>query len=268
MKYVVEQKQQKEHVLLNTVYKAMETEYIDGQPRPTWKLTDGICKESLAFETAQREGVPETIIKRAEELYLSAYAKDSSKPRKDTEVECFTSDIDVRSFDKAYDQPSSIRKKTMHSTIASTNRMEVLRREVETAVTNICQKALLELYKKKNMSELAIVNCVLIAAREQPPPSTIGASSVYVLLRPDKRLYVGETDDLEGRIRTHRSKEGMENASFLYFLVHGKSIACQLETLLINQLPSQGFQLTNIADGRHRNFGTSNVSLENVTLHR
>lgn len=179
----------------NTVYKAMETEYIDGQPRPTWKLTDGICKESLAFETAQREGVPETIIKRAEELYLSAYAKDSSKPRKDTEVDCFTSYIDVRSFDKAYDQPSSIRKKT-HSTISSTNRMEVLRREVESVVTNICQKALLELYKKKNMTELAVVNCVLIAAREQPPPSTIGASSVYVLLRPDKRLYVGEVLNL------------------------------------------------------------------------
>lgn len=250
-----------------TVYKAMETEYINGQPRPTWKLTDGICRESLAFETAQREGVLETIIKRAEELYSSVYAKDSC-PQHETKVELSTYDKDNKLFNKAYEQLSSTEEISVCSLVASTNRIDVLREEVESAVMNICQKQLLDFYKKKNISELAAVKCVMIAAREQPPPSTVGASSVYVLLRPDKRLYVGETDDLWGRVRAHRSKEGMQNASFLYLLVPGKSIACQLETLLINQLPSQGFQLTNLADGRHRNFGTSDMSLENVTLHR
>lgn len=68
-----------------------------------------------------------------------------------------------------------------------------------------------------------------------------------------------QTDDLQGRVRAHRSKEGMQNASFLYFLVPGKSVACQLETLLINQLSTQGFHLTNLADGKHRNFGTSDL---------
>lgn len=176
----------------NTVYKAMETEYTDGQPRPTWKLTDGICKESLAFETAQREGVPETIIKRAEELYLSAYSKDSSKRQKDVEVESFTSDIEFSSFDKAYDQRSSIRKNPTHPAIASANLMEIFQRKIESVVTNICKRSLLELNKKNNMTELAAVKCVLISARQQPPPSAIGASSVYILLRPDKRIYVGQ----------------------------------------------------------------------------
>lgn len=69
-------------------------------------------------------------------------------------------------------------------------------------------------------------------------------------------------------MRAHRSKEGMQSASFLYFLVPGKSMACELETLLINQLPTRGFQLTNVADGNHRNFGTSNLSLESVISHR
>lgn len=68
-----------------------------------------------------------------------------------------------------------------------------------------------------------------------------------------------QTDDLEGRIRAHRSNEETWNASFIYFLVPGKSMACQLETLLINQLPSLGFRLTNIADGNHKKFGTSDV---------
>ncbi|KAI5418667.1 hypothetical protein KIW84_043045 [Lathyrus oleraceus] len=53
----------------------MGTTCIDGQTKPTWKLTDGVSKESLAFETARREGVPEVIIKRAEDLYLSVYTK-------------------------------------------------------------------------------------------------------------------------------------------------------------------------------------------------
>jgi hypothetical protein len=57
----------------------------------------------------------------------------------------------------------------------------------------------------------------------------------------------------------------MQNASFIYFLVPGKSLACQLETLLINQLSNQGFQLTNVADGKHRNFGTS-VPIESVPV--
>lgn len=80
--------------------------------------------------------------------------------------------------------------------------------------------------------------------------------------------YYYQTDDLEGRIRAHRSKKGMDNASFIYFLVPGKSLACQLETLLVNQLPNQGFQLANQADGKHRNFGTSSISLESVSAHR
>ncbi|GFY81329.1 MUTL protein homolog 1 [Actinidia rufa] len=225
----------------HTVHKALATEYVDGLTKPTWKLIDGICKESLAFETAQKEGIPEAIIQRAEELYFSVYKKDALMERNDTKLE-----------------------------VESTNRMEILRNEVESAVTILCQKKLIELYGKENTSELVEVNCVAIAAREQPPPSTIGSSSVYVMLRPDKKTicwrgnivmslnalrektYV--TDDLDGRIRAHRSKDGMHNVSFLYFLVPGKSLACQLETFLINQLPNQGFQLINLADGKHRNF--------------
>ena len=59
----------------NTVYKAMGTEYVDGRTKPTWRLIDGICRESLAFETAKKEGMPESIIQRAEDLYFSAYTK-------------------------------------------------------------------------------------------------------------------------------------------------------------------------------------------------
>ncbi|XP_048491768.1 DNA mismatch repair protein MSH1, mitochondrial isoform X2 [Beta vulgaris subsp. vulgaris] len=241
-----------------TVNKAMSAEFVDGQTVPTWKLVDGICKESLAFETAQREGVPETLVKRAEELYLSVYA--SEMHLKDLKPNCFGSNAYVNDASESHYMSTSFSKVNLAT------QMKTLKQEVLDAVTAICQQKLVELHKMPNSSQIPEINCIFIAAREQPPPSTIGASSVYVMLRPDKKIYIGETDDLQGRIQAHRSKEGMQSAAFLSFVVQGKSVACQLETLLINQLPERGFHLANIADGKHRNFGTCNSILEPVTV--
>lgn len=219
----------------NVVFKAMGAECINNETMPTWKLIDGICRESLAFETAQREGVPEELISRAMELYDAVYAKDSLNT------------------DEQFPAPAMVH------TVRSVRSADTLSKEVENAVISLFEERLMELYKNHDFLEPSPLKCVLIGAKEQPPPSTIGASSVYIMLRPDRKLYIGETDDLQGRVRAHRSKEGMQNAPFLYFLVPGKSVACQMETLLINQLPTRGFHLTNIADGKHRNFGTADV---------
>nr|WHU50367.1 MutS-like protein [Allium cepa] len=232
----------------NIMHKAMGTEIIGGCIKPTWKLINGVCRESLAFETASREGIPETIINRAEELYLSTNMKSTES--ENLKAKSYANSLEVST------EPSF-----------GTN-MHLYQKAVEAAVTIICQKKLIELYKKKTVPELAEVVCVSIGVREQPPPSTVGTSSIYVLFRPDKKLYVGQTDDLVGRVRSHRSKEGMKSASFIYMIMPGKSIASQLETLLINQLPNQGFRLTNKADGKHRNFGTSStLALESLSLH-
>ncbi|NP_001238217.1 DNA mismatch repair protein [Glycine max] len=235
----------------NTVHKAMGTTSIDGQIMPTWKLTDGVCKESLAFETAKREGIPEHIVRRAEYLYQLVYAKEMLFAENFPNEEKFSTCINVNNLNGTH----------LHSKrfLSGANQMEVLREEVERAVTVICQDHIKDLKCKKIALELTEIKCLIIGTRELPPPSVVGSSSVYVMFRPDKKLYVGETDDLEGRVRRHRLKEGMHDASFLYFLVPGKSLACQFESLLINQLSGQGFQLSNIADGKHRNFGTSNL---------
>lgn len=248
----------------SVVYKAMGSEYVDGQTLPTWKLVDGVCKESLAFETAQREGIPQAIIQRAKELYSSVCAKDLVSRSNSADSELTVSEMDNFISDTD-ERQNDTRKVAMHSADRSFSYMESLCNEVENYVTLICKKRLSGLYKKEMAGELPSVNCVHIGAREQPPPSTIGTSSVYVMFRPDRKLYVGQSDDLEGRVRAHRLKEGMQNASFLYFLVPGKSIACQMETLLINQLSSRGFLLANLADGNHRNFGMPTLSLESMT---
>jgi dsDNA-specific endonuclease/ATPase MutS2 len=49
----------------------MGTNEVDGRYYPTWKLADGACRESLAFEVARKEGVPADVVDRAEELCVT-----------------------------------------------------------------------------------------------------------------------------------------------------------------------------------------------------
>ncbi|XP_010550854.1 PREDICTED: DNA mismatch repair protein MSH1, mitochondrial [Tarenaya hassleriana] len=226
----------------NVVYKAMGAENVEGKTIPTWKLTDGICRESLAFETAKREGIPQAVIQRAEGLYRSVYAKNSSSERD------ISSAVNLERSGEIGNQGQK--------EVSSERSLE---RDLAEAVVTICRKKMVELCKKKNIVEPVAMECLAIGVRELPPPSTVGSSCVYVMVRPDKRLYIGQTDDLEGRVRSHRAKEGLQSSSFLYMAVPGKSIACQLETLLINKLHDRGFPLSNLADGKHRNFGTSDI---------
>ncbi|VFR01558.1 unnamed protein product [Cuscuta campestris] len=253
----------------NTVYKAMGSDYIDGRTVPTWKLVDGICRESLAFETALREGIPEKIIHRAEQLYQSYYNGQSSPSMdRDPEQKKSNHKPDMNMNDERPDRFNGSRQKYTTSTPKSTNVTKTwCKEDLEKSITTICQEKLMKFHKIENTSESSI-KYFMISVREQPPPSTIGTSTVYVMLRPDNKLYVGQSDDLGGRIRSHRADEGMEKACFLYFCVPGKSVACELETLLINQLPKHGFQLTNVSDGRHRNFGTSDHSFEAAPMFR
>lgn len=76
--------------------------------------------------------------------------------------------------------------------IETTSKTDALRKKIEGAITAICQKKLIEFHKDTNTLKFAGIQCVLIDVREKPPPSTIGASSVYVILRPDGKFYVGQ----------------------------------------------------------------------------
>ncbi|PKU66830.1 DNA mismatch repair protein MSH1, mitochondrial [Dendrobium catenatum] len=164
----------------NVIFKQMGIEIVDGHIKPTWKLFDGVCRESLAFETAQREGLPESIVRRAEELYLSREMQSSS------EAVYLKSQPDLKESVLNYDSL----KTNCIATISGT--MKELQREVENTLTIICQRKLIEVYKEKSTSELLELSCFKIGPREQPPPSTVGNSCVYVLFRPDNKLYIGQ----------------------------------------------------------------------------
>lgn len=177
----------------NTVYKAMGTVYADGRTIPTWKLIDGICRESLAFETAKNEGISEAIIQRAEDLYLSNYGKEGISGKEKTDLNFFVSSHGrLNGNGKSQLQSSGVIVGTDQPKTETTSKTGVLWKKIEGAITAICQKKLIEFHKDKNTLKLAEIQCVLIDTREKPPPSTIGASSVYVILRPDGKFYVGQ----------------------------------------------------------------------------
>lgn len=172
--------------LSNTDFKAMGTEVVDGCILPTWRLMDGICRESLAFQTARKEGMPDLIIRRAEELYLamSPNKQTSSMVHHEPSIANSTANGLV-------DKPDSL----INGLELPSGAFGLLQKEVESTVTTICKKKLLDLYNKRSISELVEVVCVAVGAREQPPPSTVGRSSVYIIIRRDNKLYVGQVLD-------------------------------------------------------------------------
>ena len=265
----------------NVVQKSMGLRMIAGQVQPTWKLMSGPCRESLAFEVARKEGVPENVVQRAEELYEellysirqdtgihSARDSDNSwmagikETRASSNGE--TSMLAVEEFDQ-----SGIL--TVVSKIAGGSNVRLSEQRRGLVLVNGVQKSkpkrnlkdMMEIYNstcKKKLIEIGAVNChdvscSLLGPRQLPPPSTTNHSCVYMLQRPDGKFYVGQSDNLLARVRRHRTE--WNEAPFLYVIVANKSVACELETILINQLALLGFALVNKADQKHRHFGTA-----------
>eukprot|EP00850_Spirogloea_muscicola_P006731 SM000032S12115 [mRNA] locus=s32:686441:686946:+ [translate_table: standard] len=76
--------------------------------------------------------------------------------------------------------------------------------------------------------------------------------------RPDNRFYVGQTDNIWGRIRAHRAK-GLRGATIADVRMPDMSAARSLETVLIGLLQARGTLLTNTGDASHRHFGLRKV---------
>ena len=188
------------------------TEDSNGQLNWTYKLEDGICTNSLALHTASKFGLPESIIKRAEEL---SHHWDADKDDH-TESSVAVTDYPVASG---------------NATSNSINHVATI------------------------LEEIVGENSTRIPPSYITPPSYEGISCVYVLqVRDDEkrmRYYVGETDSLSQRLSQHRSK-GKDWSSLSAIAVkikEGKSTARNVESLVIQQMAKDGFNLVSITDG-------------------
>ncbi|MCO5557445.1 hypothetical protein L7F22_011009 [Adiantum nelumboides] len=272
------------------VYKAMGTARVDGMLKPTWKMDDGFCRESLAFETARSEGVAESVLNRARELYIMYYESPQSAVTNEAVVSIASpvsctglSDQRKRVLEVGgykYSTSECTGKVTALTQSRKKNAIEAideLARLTHGAVsqcvngkaTNGATQLFEETCRRKIYSTCSMKNAIgyqditftKVGSCEQPPPGATGRSCVYFMRRPDDRFYIGQTDNITGRIKAHRSKPGLQGAVFVYVQIPNKSLACELETFLLNELPSYGIELVNKVDQNHRHFGTRNSEL-------
>eukprot|EP00536_Pseudo-nitzschia_multiseries_P003783 jgi/Psemu1/186574/e_gw1.59.102.1 len=179
----------------------------------THKLEDGRCTDSMALVTAERFGLPEEILRRAEELtqfipQRTATDFDSCE-RTDEDPQSRKPDRDSRLV------PSS----------SSASSVEIPPRHIPPA-------------SLANRSCLYVLQLVPPALSSSSPPPAI-------------RYYVGETDSIAKRLSQHRKKGGAwSRCKAVVFPVGNKSQARYCESALIGEMARAGYALESIVDGR------------------
>jgi len=184
-------------------------------------LEDGVCTDSLAIRTAQHFGMPNAVLARAESF-------SEFLPLTERLISLATPLPGEASALPGGEGEGEGTALPNHSAD-----------DAECEIVRIIQS----LTGQKALS---------IPPKWTAPPSMECGSCLYVLDFDNRKCYVGETDNLEQRLRSHRSKGG-QWSTFRAFAVpvNNKSKARSLESRLIRQFARDGFHLESIWDGRH-----------------
>ena len=216
----------------NLGFMKMETVVRDEWKRETtWKIVDGVCTESLAYQVAEKYGVPSDIVDRAYQLSL---------------------DLDLGGATEKEEEEKEVRGRGPPPPPAPASVEEAPTFEQGVGV-------LLGLAEEVASGEPArgSLRAVRLERGSCPPPSAVGFSCLYVLTRGGQ-FYVGETDDISGRFQSHQAA-GFEDFAFVKLDGEGKggkSVARLLETKAIRKMEAMGFDMLSDADGKHQNFAT------------
>jgi len=196
---------------------AIERDDESGQLKWTYTLEDGVCTNSLALLTAAKFGLPESILKRAEEL-----------------SECWDSN------DHPNEKPAGVNHSNDvdHSSCVHSiqHAITILEETVGTSSSGSIQ------IPPSYMSPPSLegTSCVYILQ--------IGDGQEGTDKKP--RYYVGETDSLSRRLTKHRSKgKDWSSSMAVAIRVESKSHARNVESLVIQRMAKHGFHLVSVTDG-------------------
>jgi hypothetical protein len=119
-----------------------------------------------------------------------------------------------------------------------------------------------------NSTNSSTIQAQFVPVGMNPPVRTIGASCVYIGQRSDGWYYVGSSDSLQDRIKTHRQRGSKSRiadpkAEFAYVVVSdggnggggsggGASAAKSVEAEVIRAMHAAGYPLLSEADARKR----------------
>ena len=102
-----------------------------------------------------------------------------------------------------------------------------------------------------------------VKERQHPPPRTARRSCVYVYRRRTGHHYVGETDDLKGRLLYHQRKARGRLGPFETWYIciprteGAKSMGRAIEKSMIESMVHQGYVMESTRDVRNKHFGLS-----------
>jgi hypothetical protein len=171
----------------------------------TYRLIDGVCRDSMALKTASKFGIPIDIINRAKSFATHLDESGLSRDIQSTvSYETETDSVSQNDFDLA--------------------------------------KKLTMLISDQEPSE--------VDPNWSVPASFEGFSCVYVF-HVGSSFYIGETDRISNRFRTHRQKNGFQNAKAVIVKVPaGKTEARNIESRLIQRFVSEGLVVLSKKDGK------------------
>lgn len=216
--------------------------------QPTHRIKDGRKTDSHALDVALSIGVPSDVIGRARE-FEEAHDRTFEVSRKDPELEGLAASPSVgenlkelqlggKSLDGEGGAPEAV--------------VGGLSEKAKTPNRYSMSDAISLL---RNIEDLAghFSDPIKIGVRGLPSAADSGSSCLYLLRTKDGFFYVGETDDIMARVKTHRGTTGKIGADFVYFVVpQGKTFSRKLESSIIRELAAGGFPMLSTNDGKHR----------------
>ena len=278
--------------------------------KPTWRMVPGASVESLALEVAASQKLPDTVLHRAADLYAqlmrttntntATHDDDTTKSTTSTTSSSsngVSSSLSSSSFSSpsprpAYDLPQAATlleittrdvlqalgfcsESGTHSMTSSTVPPSSDLKPSSSSILHTTSTTTSTTTSSSSSSSSSIQAYVLPVGMI-PPVRTVGASCVYIARRPDGWYYVGSSDSLQDRIKTHRqrgsnSRIADPKAEFAYVVVYnggrgqdgeedgddgrvaaGASAAKSVEAEVIRAMKDAGFPLLSEADARKR----------------
>jgi len=238
--------------------------------KPTWRMIQGECRESLAFEVAQSEGVPLDVVERSKEL-LALLLKGGNDG---TSVATLREIVDplIHAIEAAADRDDSIRQAVLSMqgrVLSKDSRMDMSRDSQTKAMrpslpTLESAADIMQDVAKGYSTEF---RGIFIRSHQVPPPDLGNRSCVYIMRTPDGWFYCGESDDVQARITSHRSRrshatkslnQDVMNSEFAVLILpksQGKSNARAIETCVVRSLVSRQFPMLGTGDAAHKVFG-------------
>ncbi len=204
----------------------------EGKMRPTWQIEDGECRESLAIQTAADCGLEDDVLRRAQ-TFLQNTTTNGSSARRNTSSSSF---------------PPFSSSVVSSSTVTNYRNNDIS----DLASGLVLARNLIEGEKDEEDAAGAFV----VLKNEHPPAKvSYGCSVVYVIRDANGWTYVGETESIANRLKSHRQKYGSDIDCAFVTVAQGKSTARAIETAAIREFRSQGVPMKSDFDGSHENFG-------------